>query len=335
MQWIDFPDERLTVNGFAWWEETKPVLRRLPERMKSAMPEHIWKLAHDPSGGRIRFSTDSSELAIRLEFSSEPCLHNMSRVGNFGIDLWVDGQYWRPLFPREGQTAMEEVLFAGIESRMRDICIYTSVHAPLSIEAIGLADEARLGPPKPYALERPIVYYGTSITQGECACRAGMTHPAILARALNIDFINLGWSGSGRGEPAMAEALAEIDAACYVMDYCQNHVTPESLEAVYGPFLAIIRARRPDTPIVCITPIFTTQVLYGDAALHGGRGRVIREAVAERVTCGDGHIALVEGETLLGPDDLDCFIDAVHPNTCGLRKMAAGLVPTIREVPGL
>ncbi|HCU35278.1 MAG TPA: hypothetical protein DGT21_07375 [Armatimonadetes bacterium] len=133
----------------------------------------------------------------------------------------------------------------------------------------------------------------------------------------------------------MAEALAEIDAACYVMDYCQNHVTPESLEAVYGPFLAAIRARRPDTPIICITPIFTTQVLYDEAALHEARGRVIREAVAARVASGDEHISLVEGETLLGPGDLDCFIDAVHPNTCGLKKMAAGLAPTIRELLGL
>jgi len=51
MRWIDFPDDRLVVNGFGWWEETRPVLRRLPERMKDRVPEHIWKLAHDPSRG--------------------------------------------------------------------------------------------------------------------------------------------------------------------------------------------------------------------------------------------------------------------------------------------
>jgi hypothetical protein len=202
----------------------------------------------------------------------------------------------------------------------------------LSIEAIGLSEGASIGAPAAFAIEKPIVYYGTSITQGECACRAGMTHPAILARMLNIDFINLGWSGAGRGEQVMAGAVAEIDAACYVMDYCQNHTSPEALEEVYAPFLATIRDRRPQTPIICITPIFSTHAVYDGPALHDGRARIIRDAVAARVADGDAKISLVEGHDLLGPRDQDCLIDAVHPNTCGLLNMATALAPGVRGV---
>ena len=335
MTWIDFPDERLVVNGFGWWDEVKPVLCRLPERMREKVAAHVWKLAHDPSGGRIRFATDSTALAVRVQFSGEPCLHNMSRVGNFGIDLWVDGEYWRPLFPREGETAVQETLFEGKSAKRREICIYTPIHAPLTFHAIGLSDGAAIEAPAPFAMDKPIVYYGTSITQGECACRASMTHPAILARSLNMDFINLGWSGAGQGEPELAEAVAEIDAACYVMDYCQNHPTREGLEEVYAEFLQVIREQRPDTPIVCITPIFSTGAIWAEPDIHIARREVIAAAVEGWARMGDGNITLVEGHDLLGPDDRDKLIDATHPNTCGLAQMAERLAPAVRGVVGL
>src|SRR5208337_1165933 len=97
--------------------------------------------------------------------------------------------------------------------------------------------EAHIRPARAYALSRPVVFYGTSITQGGCASRSGMSYQAILGRMLNIDFVNLGFSGNGMGEPEMAQAVAHIDAACYVLDFAQNNRTVESLEKVYAPFL--------------------------------------------------------------------------------------------------
>ena len=54
---------------------------------------------------------------------------------------------------------------------------------------------------KPFAISKPLVFYGTSITQGGCASRSGMSYQAILGRMLNADFVNLGFSGNGLGEP--------------------------------------------------------------------------------------------------------------------------------------
>ena len=65
---------------------------------------------------------------------------------------------------------------------------------------------------------RPVVFYGTSITQGASAMRPGMGYPAIISRHLNIETINLGFSGNGKMEKELAEALSEIDASCYVID---------------------------------------------------------------------------------------------------------------------
>src|ERR1700726_3679402 len=127
---------------------------------------------------------------------------------------------------------------------------------PVKVLEIGLDAEASIERPKPFALKMPIVFYGTSITQGGCASRSGMSYQAILGRRLNVDFVNLGFSGNGLGEPELAQTVAEVDASCFVLDFAQNNPTVESLAQVYGPFLQTIRSKHPETPILVITAIY-------------------------------------------------------------------------------
>lgn len=336
MQWFDFPDDdRFVVNGLGWWQETRPKLQRFPDRMKPRLREAVWGLSLSPSGGRIRFATDSTALGIKARFPRLNYMNNMPRTGQLGIDLWVDGQYWKPAIPTQ-QEELEEVLFADLPAQRREICLYLGLYGPVEVQAIGLSEGARIEPSAPFALELPVVYYGSSITQGGCATRAGNSYQAIVSRALNLDFINLGFSGNGRGEPEVAEALRELDASCYVMDWAQNVPTVEEFRALYSPFLEIIRQTRPRTPIVCITPIFSTSEVWSDngARLDGMR-QVVRQAVADRKAAGDEWIDVVEGYDLLGPDDRDGLVDASHPNDIGFVHMARGLEPVLRRVLGL
>lgn len=336
MHWYELPDERFTVNGLGWWEETRPRLIRLPERYRERVREPVWNLATQPSGGRIRFATDSGALALRAHFPSLGHMNNMPRVGQLGIEVRVDGEFWRPVFPAGDDPDVEEVVFSGHPPKRREICMYLGPYAPVELRAIGLADDAVVEPPAAFAVERPVVYYGSSITQGGCASRAGMTYQAIVSRRLNVDFVNLGFSGNGRGEPELAEAMVEIDASCYVVDFCQNCPTLDELRSRYAPFLAILRDSRPETPIVCVTAIFSTnEVLNPETARQPGMREIIREAVAERRAMGDGNITLVEGHELLGPDDRDGLVDMSHPNDLGFVAMADGLEPHLRRTLGL
>ncbi len=334
MQWIDFPDDRFVVNGLPWWEETRPKLIRLPQRYEGRVRPPVWSLAQSPSGARIRFATDADALGIRAYFPNLSYMNNMPRTGQLGIDLWVDGEYWTVLYPQDDHD-MEALLFQNLPRRRREICLYLGLYGPVEIRAIGVSAGASIEPPAPFAVEKPVVYYGSSITQGGCASRAGMSYQAIISRRLNVDFVNLGFSGNGRGEPELAEAMAEIDASCYVIDFCQNCPTLEELEERYAPFLAIIRERRPDTPIICITAIFSTNEVLNPAAKQPGMREIIRAAVAERRAMSDTNIYLVEGCDLLGPADRDGLVDTTHPNDVGFLSMADGLEPTLREALGL
>ncbi len=335
MNWIEFPDERFVVNGLWWWEETKPRLQRLPDRMKGAVPEAVWSLAQSPSGGRIRFATDATDLGISVHYSSLTHMNNMPRVGQLGVDLWVDGEYWRPAYPNTDDPDLEQVLFENMPAQRREICLHLGLYAPVEIRAIGVNNGANIQAPAAFAVDGPVVYYGTSITQGGCASRAGMSYQALVGNRLNLDFVNLGWSGAGKGEHVMAEAMAEVDAACYVMDFCQNNGTAEELAEVYAPFLQTIRDKRPATPIVCITTIFSCGEIWGGNTRHQDMRKVIRKAVAERKEMGDENITLVEGYDLLGPDDRIGLVDATHPNDIGFLSMARGLEPVLRQVLGL
>ena len=73
---------------------------------------------------------------------------------------------------------------------------------------IGIDEQAELAAPSPWADDRPVVVYGTSITQGGCATRPGMAYTNIVSRELNRPVINLGFSGNGKGEAEVAAELA-------------------------------------------------------------------------------------------------------------------------------
>ena len=238
----------------------------------------MWDLAQQPSGGRIRFRTDSTAVAIRLEYPYQPDSRNLHYFGQAGVDLYANGVYTGTAIPEKGGAPGKVVEFVYFnypdQPRMeREIALYLPLYIPVKVRGIGLDPASHIRPAKPFALAKPLVFYGTSITQGGCASRPGMSYQAILGRELNLDFVNLGFSGNGRGEPALADAVAAIDAAAYILDFAQNNETAESLQAVYAPFLETIRRKHPETPIVCITPIYAARenAPGGDPRLSGMR----------------------------------------------------------------
>ncbi|NUQ00988.1 MAG: hypothetical protein HUU35_14160 [Armatimonadetes bacterium] len=337
MQWVEFPDSRLPVFGLPFFEENKPDLYRLPKSRQASYREAVWGLGLCPSGGRIRFATDAAELAIRLDYGDVGHMNNMHRIGQHAVDCYVDGVYWRNAAPLEGEPRIETVLFSGAPRARREVALYLPLYHRVSVQAIGLSDGARLDPPAAFARSLPVVFYGSSITQGGCATRSGLSYQAMLCRRLNLDHVNLGFSGNGRGEPAVAETMADIPASCLVMDYSQNCPTVEEVRETYAPFLAILRSRQPEVPIVCITPIGSAAEAFDEGHRRGleQRREVIREAVEARRQQGDTRIEVIEGHDLLGPAQMDGIVDSSHPNDLGFSYMADGLEQPLAAALGL
>lgn len=330
MKWIDFPDDSLTLSGLPWFQENAPRLWRFPAEGAGKLPDRVRTLMRYPDGGRIRFASDTSQLKLRIKAPHVQSMGNMSPFGCRGFDAYVDGVYWCSDTVAEKGT-QDLVFFQGTNRELRQITIHLPTFQEATVLAVGVDANAEIGPPAPFALARPVVFYGSSVAQGGCACRPGMTYEAILARRLNLDFVNLGFSGAGRAEPEVVDLIAQIDACCFAFDLGKSYrMQPEE---VYGAMLDRIRATHPSTPLICMTPIFSTREFY-DASYtelsHYTRD-VMRRAATKRIEAGDKNLCLVEGLDLLGRSDADTLHEGVHPTDLGFMRIADRLEPTLRQ----
>jgi lysophospholipase L1-like esterase len=342
LRWIPATSTELEVDGLPWFAENQGEVYRLPLKLEKTFRPAVWNLAKSPSGGRIRFRTDSSAIAVRLKYPSPPNMANMHAFGQTGVDLYADGNYIATATADKDAAphkTYEKTLLQldGARRAEREIVLYLPLYKPVKVLGIGVEKDAKISRPRAFALPKPVVYYGTSITQGGCASRSAMSYQAILGRVLNLDFVNLGFSGNGLGEPEVARAVAQIDAACFVLDFAQNNRTLESVEKAYAPFIETLREKHPETPILAITPIYSAREASGDSwktEVQKMRDH-IRLVVSRRIAAGDRNLQLVEGTDLLGPAQGDGLVDGSHPNDLGFQWMADALTPRLRKVLGL
>ena len=326
---IPFPDPRLVVAGLPWFEENDHRLARLPMRLKDTFRPPVWSLAQQTSGARIRFRTNSPTISITAK-SGTGQSHHMTKIMQNGLDVYVDGRYIGSAWP-DGKGQINRSLGPlGPAAEFRDITIHLPLYGAAKIQQIALAPGAETRPPSEFALPKPIVYYGSSITQGGCASNPGLSYQAILSRRLNVDFVNLGFSGNGVGEAEVARAVAEIDAAMYVLDYWANP-PPAVYEQTLPPFVEILRAEHPNVPIVITSPFFNPF----RERIQAEKREIARRFVDARQAGGDAHMHYVEGREMISKDTAWGLVDGRHANSVGFYLCANGLEPHLRRILNL
>lgn len=323
VQWITFPDARLEVRGLPWLPENSPELWRLPKSAQANVPKAVWNRGLAPAGGRIRLTSNTTRLVIRVQAAREhrkPC----------HFDTFVNGEYVRSVNAASTQR-VDLVCFEGKYGKSKDITIYLPHNQEARIFAVGLDAGAEVKAPPAFARERPLVCYGSSVLQGSGATHPAWTYPAVLARRLNLDFVNLGFGGAGKGEVEVVGLVNQLEACCYVFDLGKSYgaADPER----YNRMLYIIRATHPDVPILCVTPIYSTK--EENEPEYKKRSEdlrsLMRHAATDRRQAGDKLIFVVEGLELFGPADKDLLADPAHPNDAGNARIAQRLAPTIAK----
>jgi lysophospholipase L1-like esterase len=332
MNTINFPDDRLNVYGLHWFNEDKPVVRRLPERLRSTFRQAVWDLAQSPAGGRIRFATDSETVGIRAKVSDNAVMNHITRIGQSGFDIYADGYFAGSVAPDE-HGAISVVWKVGPDKKLRNIEISMPLYKAVTIEAVVLDDDAAIKDPAPYRVAKPVVYYGTSITQGGCASTPGTSYQSFVSRWLDADFVNLGFSGNGFGEPELAAAISEIDASCVVVDFWANVDAAGYGEKLPG-FVGPIRENHPETPIIVIAPFYFTRDTI-DPIQHATQRKDAEAFVKQHQKQGDKHIHLFDGYKMISKEETFGLVDGVHPNSLGFYLMAKGLTTFLKRVLGL
>ena len=325
----------LMVEGRAFEDRNSPW-DRLPARAEGVVRAPVWGNSRHSAGIAIRFLSDSPSIEVRWKLTSDRLdMPHMPATGVSGVDLYVrtdlpGNSGWR--WAGNGRPAgveNERHLVKGLKPIEREWMLYLPLYNGVASIQIGTAEAASIEPAKPR--DRPIVFYGTSITHGACASRPGMAHVAILGRRLDVPVVNLGFSGSGTFDIEIADLMSEIDAAVYVLD-CLPNLRGEQVAARAAPFVRRLRSLRPDVPIVLVEDRTYADAMFNtDKAVRNHENRSALKAARDQLTA-EGVVRLfyIEGDRLLG-DDGDATVDSSHPTDLGFMRHADVFEPVLRS----
>jgi hypothetical protein len=338
VKWYSPLEQPFRLSGFPFITYDK-VYRRMPVVKELKLPLYVDILANCTAGGQISFCTNSRRLLLKVELAGCADMDQMPATGQCGFDCYI-GEPGKQLYCNtvrhdHSKSTYEYQMFDIIEIGMKDILLNFPLFQGVKEVFIGLESGAEVYAPLPYAVDKPVVVYGTSITQGGCASRPGMVFTNILSRRLNIPFINLGFSGNGKGEPEVARVIADIqEPLCFILDYEGNARTGGILENTLPGFVAILRGKHPDTPILVISKTKHAKESFFKAEYE--RLLYLRDfqagLVKELNTKGDRNIHFCNGMELLGADYDECTVDGVHLTDLGFWRMAEKLEPILRNL---
>lgn len=306
-----------------WKAKTEPVFKRLPDEIAKATNPGVASLYLQTAGGRLRFSSDSAYVALKVFI---PALHHMDHMpltGSSGFDLYIDtpvgSRFYRTFRPGTGAKTSYEAVIRFPSREMRHFTVNFPTYNAVDRLYIGLQADARLEGGLPYRPLAPMVIYGSSITQGACPSRPGLAYSNILSRRLNIDHINLGFSGNGKAEKVIVDYMKSLPMSVFISDYDHNAPDAAYLEKTHYAMYRAIRDANPHLPYIMLSlPDFDNNLASASA-----RRRIVQETYRRARAEGDKHVYYIDGEGIFrGPDRDSCTVDGSHPNDIGMMKMA-------------
>jgi hypothetical protein len=322
------------VEGRAFGDmERKRWFDRLPAVADGKVTPAVWGLSRDSAGMLARFTTDAEMIWASYTLLKEKLNGaNMTPIGASGLDLYArdDTGKWRWVgVARPDKKVVRQEIIGGLKPGLREYAVYLPLYNGVENLSIGVPPEAKFESLAPRT-DKPIVFYGTSITHGASASRPGMVHTAILGRRFDRPVVNLGFSGNGRMDAAVGELLVKIDAAVFIID-CLPNMSAALVRERTIPLVTQLRAAHPATPIILVE-----DRRYANAWIqpkrdqgHTANHAALREAFEKLKTDGVKGLFYIPGDDLLGSDG-EGSTDGSHPNDLGFVRQADVMEPIIR-----
>ena len=307
------------------------------ERPLPRLPLDTLMAAAIPAGVRLEFRSNASAIKIRFrQIEANPLLADFIALNKqLRMDFIQNFELWTTLAAIDVKAVNENC--TSVEFTLPawggNFIVYLPELIPLellSIEAVG----GELGK----ASNNPRwLAYGDSITEGWSASCSAHTWPNRLSRSVGLDLINFGYGGSARGEIAVAESIAELDADIISISYgtnCWSRVPHsisqfrEGLEA----FLDIVRQGHRTTPLLAISPILRPDAEVQAnklGACLGDLRAVFEQVVQGRRDAGDQNLYRIDGLHLISESEL---CDGIHPGDQGHALLADKLSDSFNTV---
>lgn len=330
MEIVDFlTDDRIKVYGLEG--SRKPEFSRLkPDfigRIERVNPNLI-ELGRHTSGILCSFETDALSLTFDVSLLRPSVMKHMTILAESGFDLYI-GQgsnqtFYQSFGPEAGKSTFVHTVSFGKQA-LRHIILYFPLYN--GIQRMNLSLECQVMRSKCIDFQQKIAIYGTSITQGACASRPGLSLSSLLSRALHAEFLNYGFSGNGLGEQPMIEMMASIgDLDAFIIDYEANSGAVNQLIPTLNSMLDCIRLSHPHIPIIMLGRVPSELEEFNPQITERRLKHryFYEETWIKRQDCNLHHLDGI----LYFPNYLNNMtVDGIHLNDLGFAQLVEHLVP--------
>jgi len=317
--------------------ETETRYERLPSNLKDKTRPRVWQLGKNTSGLAIRFRSNSTTISAKWDLYENASMNHMTATGIKGLDLYAwDKDHWQ--FVNTGRPTSKtnvQPIIANMSPDEREYLLFLPLYDGVNSLSIGIDSVATIQQPvlNYPDTKKPVVCYGTSITQGGCATRPGMSYSNILTRKFNREFINLGFSANGQLDYEIAETMAKRhDVSLFVLDFIPN-VTLQQLKEKMSSFVRILRKENPETPILLVESV-TFPHSYFDQSIRNvviEKNNALRDEYKRMKQQGDKNVYYLSTDNLLGNDG-EATVDGIHLTDLGFERFSEKLYKAIKKI---
>ncbi|MBQ7566443.1 MAG: hypothetical protein IJT18_04925 [Oscillospiraceae bacterium] len=346
-------DPRLTVKGklvdrgYVFYDCEQPPFRvygllregdhycRMPRDVAQSVNEGVLSHHVDTAGGRVRFVTDSDFIAIRAEMNGIRLFSHMPLTASAGFDLYATCEAYTDRYcgtfvpPKEVEDFYENEVHTG-DRFEKTVTINFPMYSGVKRVLIGVQEGSTLKPAPDYRYEQPVLFYGSSITQGGCASTPGSAYFSILSRRLDCNIRNLGFSGSAKGEQTMIDYLCAQDMGVFVLDYDHNAPSPEHLRDTHEKLFLAVRAAHPDVPVI----MMPRPKLYFITEKTRSRVDIVRQTYENALAAGDKNVYFIDNVQLTELVGYAGTVDGTHPTDSGHLSMANAVEGALKKALG-
>lgn len=340
LRYVDARQFRIINRGYL---DTMPALTRIPDALQDDTRPEIFELAQCSAGIGIRFRTNSSTIAARYQLKNDEIMNHMPFTGIKGSDLYVltekdnTWHYLATIRPQEGKEQQRKYV-TRMDGKMHEYLIYLPLYDGVNRFEIGVDSTAELAYPM---AENPrnggkIVFFGTSIMQGGCASRTGVTQTNQLQRILNRECVNMGFSGSAKLYEQNARMLLKMDEdiAMYVIDPLMNN-PKDMVDTLSYQFMKILVTNITDKPILMI-PAEKQPNQEFDTLLC--KNNPLRNAYWKRTYLqlrkeGHKNLYYMDSCDFAGKDG-EGTVDNVHLTDIGFNNYVQAILPYLKRLLG-
>jgi hypothetical protein len=306
---------------------------RLPISYKEIVREPVWDLSKSSAGMSIRFLSNSSSISVKWIILNNLKMNHMAETGIKGVDLYFKNKdNWQYLNTgRPDGIKNESTLINNMSEEMREFKIFLPLYDGVVNIEVGIDSNSIIKKPLKNR-NKPIIFYGTSITQGGCASRPGMAHTNIISRKLDLDCINFGFSGNGRMEQPIAKLMSESKPLFYVIECMPNMENQENVTNKTIPLVNTIRENNPEAPIVFVENFIPTSPIFDEKRENEIRGMnlALKTEYQKMISEGYNNIFYIESKNAIGNDN-EGTVDGVHFTDLGFLRYADFLIDKFVE----